>query len=131
MIRPLYRWKSFWLGLFVLVFLGWAWARSMHYKESVSFVDGGRGIVASHSPGTIEVLSAEVDPFLPEGLLSSKSPVKASRRDKVFPAAVSLDYYGAEVAHWVLIILFLVPWSGGLAWHWRRQRILTKMEPKE
>jgi hypothetical protein len=23
--RPFYRWKSFWLGLFVLVFLGWAW----------------------------------------------------------------------------------------------------------
>jgi hypothetical protein len=92
----------------------------MHYKESASFVDGRRGIVATHRPGSIEVLSAEVDPFLPEGLYNWKSPIVASRRHNVFPAAVRFDPYGAEVAHWFLIGLFLVPWSGWLAWRWRR-----------
>lgn len=28
MPRPFYRWKSFWLGVLVLGFLGWAWAES-------------------------------------------------------------------------------------------------------
>jgi hypothetical protein len=125
MTRPLYRWKSFWLGVLVIAFLGWAWVGSMHYTESVSFVDGGRGIVATHRPGSIEVLSAEVDPFLSEGLNSSKWPVEAYFRYKVFPAAVSFDPYGAEVAHWFLILLFLLPWSGWLAWRWRKIKRLS------
>ena len=35
--RPVYRWKSFWLGLCVLVFLGWAWLRSMEWMSGVSW----------------------------------------------------------------------------------------------
>ena len=38
MIRPLYRWKSFWLGLFVLVFLGWAWRDS--FRNDAEVADG-------------------------------------------------------------------------------------------
>jgi len=34
--RPIYRWKSFWLGVILLLFLAWSWERSMagnHWGE--------------------------------------------------------------------------------------------------
>ena len=43
--RPFYRWKSFWFGLLVLVFLGWVWADSQRHGAVVyrmNFLEGGR-----------------------------------------------------------------------------------------
>ncbi|MCW1922623.1 hypothetical protein OKA05_08660 [Luteolibacter arcticus] len=37
--RPCYRWKTFWLGLFVASFLGWAWWDSNSH-ETVAFRSG-------------------------------------------------------------------------------------------
>ena len=34
--RPFYRWKSFWLGLFVLVFFGWAWWDSYRIDSAIT-----------------------------------------------------------------------------------------------
>ena len=34
MIRPLYRWKSFWFGVLVIAFLGWAsWHSTSHHAR--------------------------------------------------------------------------------------------------
>lgn len=34
--RPFYRWKSFWFGLLVLVFMGWASVDSRHYWTNLN-----------------------------------------------------------------------------------------------
>jgi hypothetical protein len=34
--RPIYRWTSFWLGVLILLLLGWAWARSMAWSSEAS-----------------------------------------------------------------------------------------------
>jgi hypothetical protein len=35
--RPLYRWKSFWLGVFVLGFLAWAWLDSKQASSELTY----------------------------------------------------------------------------------------------
>jgi hypothetical protein len=35
--RPLYRWKSLWLGLFAVMFLGWAWRDSIHWETRLRY----------------------------------------------------------------------------------------------
>jgi len=39
--RPLHRWKSFWLGILVLGFLGWAWVRSIVYDDRIVWMEAG------------------------------------------------------------------------------------------
>src|SRR6218665_3773821 len=72
--RPIYRWKSFWLGMVVLCFLGWAWARSMkrmdavrwRYVEGASYSDG-RSIAVDQMLGRVSI-SWWCDPFLEMGV---------------------------------------------------------------
>jgi hypothetical protein len=33
--RPIYRWKSFWFGVLVVGFLGWAWVRSLNHFDTM------------------------------------------------------------------------------------------------
>jgi hypothetical protein len=40
--RPIYRWKSFWLGLFVACFLAWAWRDSYRVGAGLSLEGRGR-----------------------------------------------------------------------------------------
>lgn len=125
--RPLYRWKSFWLGVLVIVFLGWAWMRS------ISRMEGGEYFTALTGPGMIAQRSGTVifawnDPTAggdPVRFLS----VEAGTEDESLPPAFELDRWDMEqgwgestrcaIAHWFLILLFLAPWSGWLIWRWR------------
>jgi hypothetical protein len=34
--RPLHKWKSFWLGILVLGFLGWAWMRGRDHCDTMT-----------------------------------------------------------------------------------------------
>ena len=35
--RPLYRWKSFWIGMFALCCFSWAWWDSVHFNSGVNW----------------------------------------------------------------------------------------------
>jgi hypothetical protein len=129
--RPIHRWKTFWLGLFVLAFLGWAWARSLKHQdglnatilgmESTLWFDqwGGSISLSLFHDGLSDTTGAHTthDPL--------DSPI-------VFPAAIEhlelpVDLYRPAVdrysiAHWFLILLFLLPWLAFLAWRWRRMK---------
>lgn len=132
MIRPLHRWKSFWLGLFVLVFLGWAWARSTTALSQVLWPTGtSTAVVIGQFGSRVVLASGESGMTLPPGLQFNN--VFVDYGDDIFPPSAGFlrRPKGIFVAHWFLILLFLVPWFGWLAWRWRRHRILTKMEPKE
>lgn len=122
--RPLYKWKSFWLGILVLVFLGWAWARSMNFNDRLDWGTGSRSYILEGRPGHMVFFwwpsskkefsrsSVEI-----EGSLSFPAWLKIwAGRDGV---------PGFTVAHWFVILAFLIPWSAFLAWRWKRQRKLS------
>jgi hypothetical protein len=118
--RPLYRWKSFWFGVLVIAFLGWAWVRSNYYVETVSFrapAVSKTGIVGNWS-NKLHLRCRSSNWGEPEGLnVRSHREVRVSHW---FPEAVDESWPGVSIAHWFLLLLFLVPWAGWLAWRWRR-----------
>ena len=133
--RPLYRWKSFWFGVLVIAFLGWAWVWSM---RRIDFVEWRR-ITAKQASGEVVVMwgldlgeAGASNYQIPYPSRSSLPPAfSSSELQTVDPFSGGLMPYGRHFvfAHWFLILLFVVPWSGWLAWRWRRINRLRKMEP--
>jgi hypothetical protein len=127
MIRPLYRWKSIWLGVLVIVFLGWAWMRSISHTEGWEYFTAltGPGVLAQRSGTMVFVWN---DPT------AGGDPVRFSSHemtpeDGPLPPAFELDRWDMQpgrgetirctIAHWFLILLFLVPWTGWLIGRYR------------
>lgn len=137
--RPLHHWKSFWLGLLVLIFLGWAWVRSMHHVDDIYYEPSTSSKTWGATSGLGAVLLTwEVHPFPPNGLNFDSYPVKPSWPTNIwFPKAITLQergtggsqYKGIAIAHWFLILLFLVAWAGFLFWRVRRMRSAGEMPP--
>jgi hypothetical protein len=69
------------------------------------------------------------DPFEPEGVELSSTPA-GSGTDR-FPKAVTLTggrgWEELRIAHWFLILFFLVPWTGFLFWLVQRMRRAGEM----
>ncbi len=133
--HSLHRWKSFWLGLLVLFFLGWAWVRSIHRIDDISY----KASTSSRSWGACTGFGAVLlgwsdDPFAPDGLSFSSYRAGPDWVTTWFPEAILLEggtdesWQNFRIAHWFLILLFLVPWAGFLLWRVRRvKRIAGKM----
>jgi hypothetical protein len=51
--RPIYRWKSLWLGFFVLGFLSWAWWESYRQPFHITRLQAPRYYQAFHAQGEI------------------------------------------------------------------------------
>lgn len=125
--RSIYRWKSFWLGILALGFLGWAWVRSMEREDHIAWGRSrGECISLEQAAGSI-FLYRGYNPYselgftyLPTAILCGES-----RRNPVGLMNSPVGWR-VEVDHWLLMLLFLIPWAAFLAWRWRRQRILTK-----
>jgi hypothetical protein len=128
--RPIYRWKSFWLGLVVLAFLGWVWARSMGRNEGVTVFGPGvkrfqaricAGVATVYEwEGELDRESIQVTGYSVE----YSADQKELQRRWVF-ASASRDEEGEGVSWiafpmWVPFVGLLLPWSGWLAWRWRR-----------
>lgn len=134
--RPVHRWKSFWLGILVIVFLGWAWARSIHFEEIVLFgaSTAPSGTMVGQSGGMVGITA-----FRPpaELILICFSPIAGNSLSEVsawrnphgrphyeIPAAVELEWYEFRwsfgLAHWLLILIFAATWLSVLRWRWRR-----------
>ena len=131
--RPLYRWKSVWLGVLVLAFIGWAWVRSMSHLDEVLWTSPARTQLLQLRLVAGEVLAqrtASVQGGIPSGFLRSSFPYRKGHYGHGwFPRAVtSMPYSGAEgwsisVAYWVVTLVFFFAWSGFLVWHgWRLRR---------
>jgi hypothetical protein len=124
--RPLYRWKSFWFGMLVIVFLGWSWARSNERREYVDWVKGTGGTFVEQHQGCVSFKRGYLI-ILSTGLRTGGNATTFQGR--WFPDAVERQpFYGGfsvYLAHWFLILLFLVPWSGSLAWRWCKIKRLS------
>ena len=133
--RPLHRSKTLWLGILILTSLLWIWMRGRDYYDhldyrlgsatwygfgtSCSYVSWGSNTYISIPPATNHLRWGSSDfkdprPFPPPWEIHVAEPT---------PGTASSRY---SVAHWLLILLFLLTWSTFLAWRWRRIRRLTK-----
>jgi hypothetical protein len=115
--RSLHRWKSFWLGLLVLAFLGGAWVRSAGNYDLLIFRWNSRSlsIAVAQGGGSIGLISDLK--YLPSGSLPIDSLHHPYDVKRWFPPAMQdLDC----IAHWLLILGFLIPWAGFLVWRVRR-----------
>lgn len=136
--RPVHRWKSFWLGVVVLVFLCWAWARSISRVDLVGHGDrvSKKSWSVSSSGGAIRYLhmdlsKAELYDFSPgpggwrtgSGQMQSKGPwfpaaIEARRKTKGMPSRE------VDVAYWLVVLGFAVSWGSMLMWRrWRMRRV--------
>jgi hypothetical protein len=123
--RPLYRWKSFWFGVLVIAFLGWAWMRSTKVADYV-LVDWPAGEFAQihHTSGRMKVFHSLNPPlFASAELKTMRDTAEGGLPGLPLGFRYSPFSEGSlvlAVTHWFLILLFLVPWSGWLAWRWRK-----------
>lgn len=120
--RPIHRWKSFWFGLLVLVFMGWAWVRAISFSEKINWVPPNSGdyITIGQSGGRV-VIDWGNDPLFDRNLSIYRQPSKSTFYLGA-PVLRKGEHQGWELsfAHWFLVLLFLVPWLSFLAWRWRR-----------
>ena len=125
--RPLIRWKSFWLGILVLVFLGWAWVASLSRGSEVRFYSGGEYVTLRTIDGRA-LFAWDLDHVGENGFKTAHFGVVTNRIQ--LPPPVSLRErrggWALAVAYWFLILLFLVPWVSFLVWRVRRQRKQTE-----
>lgn len=116
--RSLYRWKSFWFGLFIILSLAWAWWDSHRYFSEVAWI--GKGFVWSGAGdiGIGIVLHPGPSPF----------DIQAARIP--FPELIVADmlsrFKTIALPHWLLFESSLFLWFIFLGWRSRRHRRLEQ-----
>jgi len=123
----LLRWKSFWLGILVLAFLGWGWVRAMRHVEGVMWMRKGVMVTAGHAYGKVDL---SWDPSRAPSSLEMFQPFHElnAEHDRLwFPKAVNWEYYEpqiiqTQIAYWLIILVFLALWSAWLFLHGKRKR---------
>lgn len=149
--RRLDRRKSFWLGLFVLLFLGWAWSDSIHraLKLRVGSPLAPGCLVLCQSDGKLFVsrhpLAGGSDLFCDELLAGSVPGPVSLWKDRhgnphfSFPPPASVvwdtDGWSLGGAHWLLMLLVATGLSMWIRWRSRCEKrhanlLLPLQEPE-
>jgi hypothetical protein len=133
--RPLHRWKSFWLGVFVVVFLGWAWVRSMKYNDGILYgsILGAEFLYLGQSRGDVGFaygVGIGASPELYVVCIPNEMTLGGDVFKRWFPTAINWDgwkdwRWSISIAHWFLILLFLISWTTWLVWRSRRMKRLA------
>lgn len=127
--RPIHRWKSFWLGVLILVFLGWAWARSQHHLDGFLWMGPSFQLSAGQITGRVELTWADSSGARGKSFIWVQEAA-SNDGEPLFPKAVNWESYPGQiqltVAHWFLIGLVLLPWSTFLGWRYRRIRRMAR-----
>ncbi|MEK7951674.1 hypothetical protein [Luteolibacter soli] len=132
--RPWYRWKSFWLGVVVLGFFGWAWMRSMTRDEGLLVRGPGtRRVEAGVYDGCFRVRRWQRDVDTDHQTIRWESRVREKGRlgpgdgrkwalmgEEVVKPWV--DQWWISFPMWVPFAGWLGVWGAWLGWHGRRMR---------
>jgi hypothetical protein len=125
--RPIHRWKSFWIGILALTFLGWAWVRSMTVREVARWHGPSQEVAIVHEAGVVSIdICGSSGPPGPSSFEWQRSDTLMDgswvdgefqpRPGSRFPKPIHPRYfeygsgYGFGLAHWLLILLFIAPW---------------------
>ncbi|MCW1885500.1 hypothetical protein OKA04_12240 [Luteolibacter flavescens] len=119
--RPLYHWKSFWLGLFVGLFLVWAWHDSLTNAVGGCYgKPGGTGYMFTRKNG--ESFLSVVTPWFASGLIWNYAGAWDPRTD-----LRSMQEHGRvnfiRIPDAVVGISFVWLWCELLGWRWRQERM--------
>jgi hypothetical protein len=130
--RPVYRWKSFWLGVLVLAFLGWAWVRSMSWEIYLSWGTETRGaLVFTNRTGEVSLGWLGYQPggeaAYMLGLMDGSGEVWPPGEAPWFPRFAEVKsepgvYRSFTMAHWFVMVMFAMAWGAMLTWRWRKHR---------
>jgi hypothetical protein len=115
---PVYRWKSFWLGLLILGFVGWAWMQSMDHLQVLGVRGPSAWVYLAQSNGNTCIAPNAHPPVLGTWMAIN---------ERIYPSDTQvwwnqLCVEGLVLPYWLLMILPLVPWLGFLALRWQRLR---------
>ncbi|MCW1914643.1 hypothetical protein OJ996_13735 [Luteolibacter sp. GHJ8] len=121
----LHRWKSFWFGAIVLVFLAWSWVHSMGQGGYVSIAGSSEELLRiDQSGGYVALVWESATPIysLPELPLERMfGREQSSWFPKAFKYGSPVDgWRAAAIAHWCLILAVAILWLGWLLFRWRR-----------
>lgn len=131
--RHFYRWKSFWFGLLVLVFLGWGWWRSLSHLDIAGWVYPGatQAVFVRSNGGWVHLYNTGPNHSIAPAVAGLQVYTYRQERAKEwFPVPFKHEDFGNPeggayyLSHWILMLLFLLPWTGWLAWRGRRLRRL-------
>ncbi|MCW1924994.1 hypothetical protein OKA05_20695 [Luteolibacter arcticus] len=128
--RPFHRWKSFWLGLFVLGFLSWAWWDSLGTDTRVTHAGPNTAWQVSRMDGHTAFVAGRP-------AIIAKIPGWSFHREKKRRSMAELtnDWRRsrhADVRYFTIPdIIIVVPcfaaWLNWIAWRmWRSQRLETR-----
>ena len=127
--RPFHRWKSFWLGVLVLVFLGWGWGRSQQHLDGFLWMAKRFHFSAGQIAGRVEIAWSRSDGAWGRDFLWAHEAAAVTGEPR-FPKAVNWETYPGKMqltmAHWFLILLWLVPWSALLGWRYLRMQQVAR-----
>jgi hypothetical protein len=145
----LHRSLIFWAGIVVMVFIGWAWRDSKFHLHTVrggawSVFHAYSAVVASYTPTHRQSLSYYREELLVTHVAKEPFPLPFIGRGQRPSAG---DFVPLEegprtlrdnwrhylrfqpptewvffIPHWMLLLVFVVPWSGVLVWRARRRR---------
>ena len=123
MPRSLYRWKTFWFGLFIILSLAWAWADSYRYFAAINWV--GKGLVWSGDGEVGCGLVQDTAPF-PFEIQTIHYPLS-----EVGMSSVRQGFKNITIPHWLFFESFLILWFLLLGWrtrrHWRKSQDPTNL----
>lgn len=109
--RPIYRWKSFWLGLFVLTFFGGPWDKPEVGVELGSL--GERSFQVGRGPReTVWMVGRPLSTTLTS---NSGTSVRTS-------TLCGVSYHPYAFPDSAAFVSFLALWAGWLGWRWRRMQ---------
>ena len=119
--RPLIKWKSFWLGILVLGFLGWAWWDSYRIDTHVQFsgAEDVGAFVMSKGISTFYFCSGAAGPdeAFYFGRESTGGAVAAMRE-----IASVMGYTRLDLPNSLVLIPSIVLWLAWLFFHWKREQ---------
>jgi hypothetical protein len=150
--RPIQRWKTFWLGVLVLVFLAWSWMVSMTNPGFIGVAVPGVNGGAGYTNGSVILFCngssdgfgigffnepVEAEPMrFPSGIefqfskgkpihLNTSTTLANGAARKSYTCGYSPAHSHVRVAHWLFIPIFALLWSTVLFSRHRRMKRLV------
>lgn len=130
--RPIDQWKSVLFGFLVVLCLAFYWERSMHRIDlfTVALSTTGSGYVRVlefyQCHGSVGFFGGTAGRALPQGFhYESPEFAEEQKRESWFPPPIafrSTAGLAVEVAHWVLLLVFLAAWFAWIGWRQRKIR---------
>jgi len=117
-VRPMYRWKTFWFGVFVVLFFRWAWVESQFYRTSFVVDRGGRMTGVLRQEGATYFFS---DGPFNEGFWRERLPEPSKRLEENLAALTPVFGGYTKVPDLTVIAPCLLLWCGWLTWRWMRE----------